>query len=368
MSPRVPFGSAGIVLAVVFLGVGLAAWKYASLRAADVAAAQQTEPLESVTVAVARPLEYRRTTSSIGTVLAMQSITLRNELPGTVRQVALVAGQVVEAGTVLVALDVAVEEAELHAQEAQAALAESQLARIRRLRADGVAPEMDYDRAVAERDVALAQIARTKAVIERKTIRAPFRARVGIADVHPGQYLNEGTQLTTLQSVANDAHVDFAVPQDVAASLRVGDAVDVFGPAASPVAATIVAVDARVDPATRNVLVRARTDAASAPAPGASVRVQVPVGPAVPAVAVPISALRKGPTGDHVFVIAEAGDGPRAQLRRVQSAAATGDEVVIHEGIAAGERVAASGAFKLREGARVAIVDPAAADTARSGG
>jgi len=362
------FGSVGIVLTVVLLGVVLAVWKYASLRAADAAAAIRHEPLESVTVAVARPVEHRRTTSSIGTVHAMQSITLRNEAPGTVRQVAMEPGQIVDAGTVLVALDVAVEEAELRAQQAQAALAETQLARIRRLRADGVAPEMEFDRAVAERDVALANSARTRAVIERKTIRAPFRARVGIADVHPGQYLNEGTQLTTLQSVEDDVHVDFAVTQDVAASLRVGDSVDVFGPAGTPAAAAIVAVDARVDPATRNVLVRARIDAADAAAPGASVRVQVPVGPPITAVAVPISALRKGPTGDHVFVIADAADGPRAQLRTVQSAAATGDEVVIQQGITVGERVAASGAFKLYEGARVAIVDQAAADAARSGG
>jgi membrane fusion protein (multidrug efflux system) len=269
---------------------------------------------------------------------------------------------------VLVGLDVAVEEAELRAQQAQAKLAETQLARIQRLRADGIAPEMELDRAVAERDVAMAQMARTKAVIERKTIRAPFRARVGIADVHPGQYLNEGTQLTTLQSVDAEAHVDFAVTQDVAAGLRIGDVVAVYGPTATAIDATILAVDARVDPATRNVLVRARTDAPGGPAPGSSVRVQVPVGAPMQAVAVPISALRKGPTGDHVFVIGEAGDGPRAQLRRVQVAAATGDEVVNHDGVAAGERVAASGAFKLREGARVAIVDQGAADAARSGG
>ncbi len=368
MSRRASLGSAGIVLAVVLVGVALAAWKYASLRAAEADSAHQSQPLESVTVAVARPLEHRGTTSSIGTVLAMQSITLRNEPSGTVRHVTLVPGQVVEAGTVLVALDVAVEEAELRAQQAQATLAQTQLARIRRLRADGIAPEMEFDRAVAEYDVAMAQIARTKAVIERKTIRAPFRARVGIADVHPGQYLTEGTELTTLQSVTNDAHVDFAVTQDVAAGLRVGDVVEVFGSAGTPVPATIVAVDARVDSATRNVLVRARTDAAEAPAPGSSVRVQVPVGATVQAVAVPISAVRKSPTGDHVFVIAETGDGPRAQVRRVQVASATGDEVVLHDGVAAGERVAATGAFKLYEGAKVAIVDQAAADTARSGG
>ena len=65
-----------------------------------------------------------------------------------------------------------------------------------------------------------AQIARIKAVINRKMIRAPFRARIGISDVHPGQYLNEGTLLTTLQGVDDSAYVDFAVAQQVAAALR----------------------------------------------------------------------------------------------------------------------------------------------------
>src|SRR2546430_13395635 len=75
----------------------------------------------------------------------------------------------------------------------------------------------------AGRDVALAQLARTRAVIEKKTIRAPFRARVGISDVHPGQYLNEGTELTTLQGVDAAANVDFTVAQAVAAELHAGD-------------------------------------------------------------------------------------------------------------------------------------------------
>jgi membrane fusion protein (multidrug efflux system) len=74
------------------------------------------------------------------------------------------------------------------------------------------------------------------------------------------------------------------------------------------------------------------------------------------AVVVPVSALRKGPAGDHVFVIAPDQDGkPRAHLRSVQSGAMLGDEVVIHEGLSVGEQVAASGSFKLREGALVAI-------------
>jgi membrane fusion protein, multidrug efflux system len=358
MNHRGWIGSSVLLATVAAVGVGLATWKYSSMQESNADSARQPEPMESVTVAVASEREHRHTTTSIGTVLALRSVTLRNELPGTVREVALTPGQIVDAGTVLVALDVSVEEAELKAQEAQAILAETVLRRTERLDRGRVTAEMELDRARAERDVALAQIARTKAIMARKTIRAPFRARVGLADLHPGQYLNEGTQLTTLQSVDNAVHVDFTVAQSVAAGLREGDNVDVFASSDSaPIPARIVALDARVDPATRNASVRARIeDAALAPAPGASVRVRVPVGPSQTAVAVPVNALRKGPDGDHVFVIAPDKDGkPRAQMRNVESGTMLGDEVLILAGLSPGEQVAASGSFKLRETVLVAI-------------
>jgi len=362
-------GSVVLVGAVVGAAVSLTAWKHISIANAEERAASQPEPAETVAVAVARQHEHRRSATSIGTVVALRSITVRNELPGTVRRVSLTPGQIVEAGTVLVGLDVSVEEAELRALEAQAELARTQFARVQFMNEHRAVSEKEVDSARAERDVALAQIARTKAIIERKTIRAPFRARVGIADVHPGQYLNEGTLLTTLQGVDDSAYVDFTVAQQIAATLRPGNTVDIVtsgvisGYAQNDIRdtkAVIVAIDARVDPATRNATVRAEIhDAAHAPAPGASVRVEVPVGAARLAVAVPASAVRKGPGGDHVFVLAAEQDGTvRARLRQVQVDAMAGDDVVITEGLAAGERVAASGSFKLHESALVAIAKP----------
>ena len=355
-------GSVVLPLLVLMMGIGLAAWKYDAIQAGQAASVHQPEPMETVNVAVVKEIEHRQTTTSIGTVLALRSITLRNELPGTVRDVRLISGQVVEGGTVLVALDVSVEEAELKAQEAQAALAKTVLDRRQNLNHEMATTQEEVDRARADLDVARAQIARTKAIIGRKTIRAPFRSRVGIADVHPGQYLNEGTLLTTLQGIDDAAHVDFTVAQQVAADLREGEFVDVFAGASAPVKAKIMALDARVDPATRNAVVRARIEGGNAPSPGSSVRVRVPVGPARKAVAVPVSALRKGPGGDQVYVIAYDKDGrPRAHVQQVESGAMFGDEVVILAGLTAGEQVAASGSFKLREAALVSI----AADGAR---
>lgn len=253
---RMPGWVGGAILLLTIGGGGsaLAAWKVATLNASSAAAAGQPEPMELVAAAPATARSYQPTTTAIGTVLALHSVTLRNEAPGTVRRVLLTAGKVVEPGAVLVALDVTVETAQLEAQQAQLALAQTTLGRLERLLGTRAVSAEEVDRARAERDVAEAEIARIRAIIERKTIRAPFRARIGLSNVHPGQYLSEGTELTTLQSVGDESHVDFTVPQDVAARLQTGDPVFVAVNGGEPVRARIVAVDARVDASTRSTL------------------------------------------------------------------------------------------------------------------
>jgi len=345
-----------LVLAVTLLTAGtvLAAWKHNRLTAER--AATQPEPVEAVTVATATAREHRESTTAIGTVLALESITLRNELAGTVRHVSLTPGAIVEPGTVLVALDTSVEAADLRALQAQAALAETTLRRHVYLRQHEANAEAEVDQARAQRDVMLAQVERLRAVIAKKIIRAPFRARVGLADVHVGQYLNEGVQLTTLQGVSDEENVDFSVPQSVAAALTHGSTVEIAtAEGAEPISARIVAIDAKVDPATRNAMVRARISGEKEmPSPGASVRVQVPLGTTGTAVAVPATALRKGPGGDHVWVLAaDDGGALRAHERPVASGPVVGDAVLILKGLKPGEQVAASGSFKLREAVKV---------------
>jgi len=352
--------SLSLVAAVVGGGFGLAAWKRADIKKSMAAAASMPEPMESILTAPAGEVEYRNTTVAVGTVLALRSVTLRNELAGTVVKADLTPGKIVEEGTVLVAMDISVEQAELQAQEAQVALAETTLTRNQRLSTQDAVPVVELDRAKAERDIALAQVARTKAVMARKTILAPFRARIGISDVHPGQYLEEGTQLTTLQGVDAAVHVDFTVTQVVAAGLKEGNDVEILpGGGSPPVVAKIVALDSRVDPRSRSSMVRARIeDSAMAPTPGSSVRVRVPVGESRKVVTVPVSALRRGPEGDHVYVIGNDPKGKsRSQQRLVKSGAMNGDVIVIESGLKAGEIVAAAGSFKLREGALVAVAD-----------
>lgn len=352
---------ASLLLLVVVVGGGalIYLWKTFGDAAAAQAAASQPPPMWAVESAEVRTQPFARSTTSIGTVRALQSITLRNELPGTVHKVSLQTGQVVEAGAVLVELDVAVEQAELQALEAESKLAASMLARMEQALSKQGASAADVDRARAEHDKALANVARTKAVIERKRLRAPFHARVGFVDLHVGQYLDAGATVTTLQGTEDAVHVDYAVTQDVAAHLTVGSDVEVTVGNLPPTPAKIVAMDARVDTTTRNTSIRALLRGVSPmPQPGASVRVRTPIEAPAEVLVVPVSALRRGPDGDYVFAIVKNAQGAMvADMRRVHSGTSLGDEVVIKDGLKLGEQVVASGSFKPIFGATLTIVD-----------
>jgi membrane fusion protein (multidrug efflux system) len=360
-------GSLVLLGALAGTAFALVSWKRDARRADEAAAAAMPEPAEVVTLATARAITHGRTMTAIGTVRALQSVTLRNELEGTVRETHLAPGKEVAEGTLLVALDVAVEQAEIRALEAQATLAEKNLERLRRANEKGAAPSSDVDRAVSERDVIRAQIDRIRAIVERKTLRAPFRARVGLVDLAVGQFLDAGTVLTTLQGLDPSVHVDFPLPQRAAAVLAPGTPVEVIADGdANPRRASVVAVDARVEAATRSAWIRALLEgAAGGPAPGSAVRVRVPIGAPRSVVTVPVSALRRGPEGDHVFLVSEDAQGAlRARPRKVSSGEFLGDEVLILEGLSVGDRVAASGSFKLRDGV---LVVPAAPPSAEAG-
>ena len=354
--------ASALLAPIVATGAGLAAWKYTDIAADEAAAANQPEPMEAVTAAAGHSSAStggpRRRSAPCSRCARSRCAT---SWPARCARSRSTPGQVVEAGAVLVALDVSVEEAELEAQEAQAGWRETTLdAAAERCAEHGATSQEEVDQARAERDVALAQIARTKAVIARKTIRAPFRARVGIADVHPGQYLNEGTELTTLQGVDDAVHVDFTVAQRVAAGLRVGDSVEVYRRSrrrrSRP---AIVAVDARVDPddAQRH---GARAHRRRRPAPVArrlGARARSRSGPPRTAVVDPGERAAQGPgRRSRVRDRGRLGRASRARTcGRCRAAPMLGDEVLILDGLEAGEQVAASGSFKLREGVLVAV-------------
>ncbi|HEY6563502.1 MAG TPA: efflux RND transporter periplasmic adaptor subunit, partial [Pirellulaceae bacterium] len=283
-------GSLVLVMATVGGLVALGWHKYQTILAAQAAPPPPEMPI-SVLLAPVTTVSYQRSMSVIGTVIAPRSITVSNEIAGTVSEVAFESGGVVEEGQVLVKLDSRMEEAQLRASEARKRLAETTLKRLRSIRGADAISQVELDEAVARRDEAAASVAELSAMIARRSILAPFRARVGLSDTHVGQYLPGGTSITTLQSLDGYLLIDFMMSQEVADVVQAGDDIRFETPGGT-LTARLVAFEALADRGTRNLRARARVD--DPPEwmqPGDSVRVTVDYGPKVETTAVPVQAV-----------------------------------------------------------------------------
>ncbi len=362
------------------------------------------EPAESVQVVQARQMPWQRTSDLVGTVLALRSVAIRNELGGLIRTVHFQSGDVVEAGQVLVTQDDSTHRAELATAEARVRVAtasisvaearltqaKSEAERIRNASSTaGAVSGMDVDRAATEVVTAAAEIERLRAELDESkarvaeigtrlakfTIRAPFKGRVSIRAVHEGQYLAqqmgmETTPITTLHETGDKVYLDFAIPQEYVARVKAGTVVmatsPVLGP--NPIPITIAALDSAVNNETRNIRVRTVVDNKDdLLRPGMFVQVRVPVDDPEPVIVVPATAIRRSSYADQVFLIVPDKNDPtklRATLRFVKVGTSLGEEVVVTSGLAQGERLAAVGSFKLREGALVMPADPSPAKPA----
>src|SRR3990170_7520793 len=234
---------------------GLGAVKVLQIQAAIAQASSFQPPPEAVTTILARSERWPTTLAAVGTVRAVRGVTLSADLPGVVETLAFESGRPVREGELLVRLDARQERAQLAAAEAQRELARMNLERVRGLVAQGIVAEAELDRVSAEHKQAEARVGEIQATIERKEIRAPFSGMLGIRQVDLGQYLNAGDPIVPLQAL-DPIYVNFSVPQQQVAELRVGREVRVRGAVldATGVAGRITAVDLELG----NLLLRHR--------------------------------------------------------------------------------------------------------------
>lgn len=326
-------------------------------------------PPEAVTSAKVDSAEWESTRAAIGSLVALRGVTLGAELPGTVREIAFDSGAAVKRGQVLVKLDTSAEEAQLAAARADASLARINLGRARKLRASGSNAQADLDAAEARAQQTAATVANLAAVIAKKTIRAPFDGRVAIRQIELGQVVSAGTPIASLQSVS-PIHADFWLPQQALAELEPGQRVrlrtDVFPDARWD--GEISTINPEVDTATRNVRIRATfPNGDGRLRPGMFGNVQVLSSEKRPVLVIPATAVMFAPYGDSVFVIEEQKDAAGAakavaRQKFIRPGERRGDYVAVASGLAAGETVVSSGAFKLRNGAAVVVNDALAPD------
>lgn len=316
-----------------------------------------TPPAVTITAKEVKTKDWHAYLTSVGTLKAIKGVDLSVEVPGTIKEIHFTSGQTVQAGEPLILLDTRVQEAELKNANAALQLAQLSYEREQTLYKRKASSKANLDARFAEYTQAQAKVEAAKAQMNIRTITAPFTGHIGIRLVDIGQYVSPGTALVTLQSL-DPLYVMFTMPEQDIPYLHLNQPVNIKinfqdGRYAQ---GTISAINAKVDEATRNILVQAtipNPDLSLYPGMFATVRVQLPE--QKDQLIVPQTAISYSLSGDYVFILKEEDKQLKAYRQYVNVGDRRGNEAVILKGLKPGDRIVTVGQLKLQNGTRVNV-------------
>ena len=351
------------VVLLILLAGALVGIKALQINAMIDAGAAASIPAETISTTEVRQETWDASLPAVGSLSPVQGVTVRAELPGTVTKIAFESGMVAAAGQLLVQLDTSSEQAQLRSAEAQAELARLNLERARQLREQDLIAQSDLDSAEAAALQTVGGVDTIRATIAKKTIRAPFSGRLGIRDVNLGQFVGAGDPIVSLQSL-DPIYVDFTLPEQQLGRIEPGMRVRITTDAAPgrTFEGRLTAQNPDIDSGTRRIRLQATLpNSDGALRAGMFARVQVVRPETQSVLVVPATAVLNAPYGDSVFVLTESKDektgraGMQVRMTTVRLGEARGDFVAVTDGLKAGDVIAASGVFKLRNGSPVTV-------------
>jgi membrane fusion protein (multidrug efflux system) len=353
-----------IAIIIILVTVGtLGGIKFMQIQSMIAYGKQFVPPPATVTAAETKRDAWESQLTAVGSLEAVQGVMLTAELPGKVVKIEFEPGTRVEAGTLLLQMDVSSELAQLRAADTDVDLKRMNLNRSKQLLADNVIPQSQFDTSKAEYDQAVARRDDIKATIAKKTIKAPFSGRLGIRLVSLGQNLKAGQEIVSLQTL-DPIFANFLLPQQDLAKIREGMTVRVTNDVLidDVVEGRITAINSEVDSATRNIRVQATVgNPDERLRPGMYVNAAVIMPSKLNVLAIPATSVLYAPYSDSVFVLeqkpAEQGQPPRIAVRQqfVSLGEQRGDYVAVLSGLKEGDKVVSTGVFKLRNGQSVVV-------------
>ncbi len=375
MAKRMLIMIGAVLLLVAALGFGF------YLHIQKLIASSPKPAPQTVTATKVASQDWQPVLAAVGSVVPVRGVDVTTEIAGLVREIHFKSGQDVKKGDVLVELNADSDKAQLAALEAAADLSATVLKRDKaQFDAQAIAQaQVDADSADLKSKRALA--AQQQAVIDKKTIRAPFAGKLGITTVNPGQYVNPGDKIVTLQTI-DPVYVDFNLPQKQVGALQVGQVVNVTSDGFAGVSfpGKITAISPKVDTTTRNVVVEATLPNPKRQLlPGMFANASVEVGDKKHYLTLPQTAVTYNPYGATVFVVLTADEAAAAARQAASGASAAapakaasgsglvvqqafvttgetrGDQVAILKGLKEGQQVVTSGQVKLKNGTPIVI-------------
>ncbi|AJZ63909.1 efflux transporter, RND family, MFP subunit [Paraburkholderia fungorum] len=326
--------------------------------------ASNAAPPSTVSAIVAGYQSWQPQLAAVGSLRAVRGVDVTTEVAGLVREVAFRSGQEAKAGQVLVRLNADSDVALLQSLQAAAELAQTVYTRDKAQYDIKAIAKAQLDADAADLKGKKAQVAQQAALVDKKTIRAPFAGRLGITTINPGQYLNPGDAIVTLQAI-DPIYADFYLPQQQLGQLAIGQTIVVDTNAYSGQTFTgkIQSMNPRVDSATRNIQIEATVDNRERKLlPGMYANVKIDAGTAQRYLTLPQTAITYNPYGATVFIVkqgaqpnAQGNALPVAQQVFVTPGPTRGDQVAILKGVEAGMQVVTSGQLKLKNGTPLII-------------
>ena len=213
------------------------------------------------TVSAAKVVEtaWNPTLKAVGTLTAVYGVNVSSQTTGMINKILFNSGQLVKKGQVLIQLDDAVDQRDLQNFEAQLQVAKLKYDRYLKLKGTQALSQEAIDEAQSAYMQAKAQVAKAQALINQKTIRAPFDGKIGIRQVNLGQYIQPGANVASLQSL-DPLLVQFSLPEQDLNVVKVGQPIQVKVDS-SPgkvYPGVVSAINSEVDQQTRSILIQAR--------------------------------------------------------------------------------------------------------------
>ena len=356
-----------IMIAVVLVIVAIIAGVKFVQISALIAQSKAPLPASVVTAMHVPYAEWQPGVTAVGSIKAVRGVDVTTEVGGIVRSIGFKPGQQMADQTLLVQLNADSDIAQLHSLEATADLAVIVLKRDKAQLAVNAVSQAQVDTDSADLKAKLAAAEQQRALVAKKSIRAPFAGRIGITAVNPGQYLNPGDKIATLQTF-DPIYIDFTVPQTQLEQIAIGQnvAVTADGLADQTFSGRVSTIDTQFDPTTRNVTVEATVaNPQQSLVPGMFARAIVDSGKPQRYLTVAQSSVTYNPYGTTVFIATSSKNDKgeevlTAQQSFIKTGPTRGDQVAILEGVKEGDLLITSGQMKLKNGSPVQIDNSAA--------
>lgn len=356
-----------IMIAVVLVIVAIIAGVKFVQISALIAQSKAPLPASVVTAMHVPYAEWQPGVTAVGSIKAVRGVDVTTEVGGIVRSIGFKPGQQVADQALLVQLNADSDIAQLHSLEATADLAVIVLKRDKAQLAVNAVSQAQVDTDSADLKAKLAAAEQQRALVAKKSIRAPFAGRIGITAVNPGQYLNPGDKIATLQTF-DPIYIDFTVPQTQLEQIAIGQkvAVTADGLADQTFSGRVSTIDTQFDPTTRNVTVEATVaNPQQSLVPGMFARAIVDSGKPQRYLTVAQSSVTYNPYGTTVFIATSSKNDKgeevlTAQQSFIKTGPTRGDQVAILEGVKEGDLLITSGQMKLKNGSPVQIDNSAA--------